>query len=442
MDKANAFPKKQFFLDMFTRDLSLEDCILDLIDNSIDSILKNEDIDIAKQILVTRSTKPRSGGTTYQIKITYSPNEFKIEDNCGGIPYNEARDEVFCFGPPPDGEGRLGVYGVGLKRAIFKLGKRVVVESHTTEDGFRMAENLATWATKDERLEDWKFPLEKLQGVSSSAAGTSVRVTELNEEVTVRFKDPTLERSLSSTIARTYAVFLDSHLRVTVNGQDVNRQQLPFGGSSEVHSGDDKFEEEGVSVELLATLAPRPWSQDIAGWYVLCNGRVVVYADKSDLTGWGITLPTFHSKFRGFVGLALFTSKHALKLPWTTSKRGVNRESLIYQHTRARMAGVARPVINFLNKMYPSDMEEQPSEREVASRVEPKDFRLELGKRKQRTFSAKIKKKGANSAVKVEYEAEPSELDRVRKKLRQPKISPSSIGRHTFDHFLRTECPE
>jgi hypothetical protein len=442
MDKAKAFPKKQFFLDMFTRDLSLEDCILDLIDNSIDSILKNEDIDIAKQILVTRSTKPRSGGTTYRINITYSPSEFRIEDNCGGIPYDEARDEVFCFGPPPDGEGRLGVYGVGLKRAIFKLGKSVVVESHTTKDGFRMAENLATWATKDDSLEDWKFPLESLQRVSSSAAGTSVRVTELNEEVIVRFKDPTLERSLSSTIARTYAVFLDSHLQVTVNGQRISRQQLPFGGSSEVHSGEDKFEEEDVKVELLATLAPRPWSQDVAGWYVLCNGRVVVYADKSDLTGWGITLPTFHSKYRGFVGLALFTSKHALKLPWTTSKRGVNRESLIYQHTRARMAGLARPVINFLNNMYPSDLEEQPRERDVASRIEPKDFRSEMGKKRQRTFSAKIKKKSGSSAVNVEYEAEPDELDRVRKKLRQPKISPSTIGRHTFDHFLRTECPE
>ena len=65
MDKANAFPKKQFFWTC-SRAILLEDCILDLIDNSIDSILKTEDIDIAKQILVTRSTKARSGGTTYQ----------------------------------------------------------------------------------------------------------------------------------------------------------------------------------------------------------------------------------------------------------------------------------------------------------------------------------------------------------------------------------------
>ncbi len=34
---AKAYPRKHFFFEMFTRDLSLEDCVLDLIDNSIDA---------------------------------------------------------------------------------------------------------------------------------------------------------------------------------------------------------------------------------------------------------------------------------------------------------------------------------------------------------------------------------------------------------------------
>ena len=34
---AKAYPRKHFFFEMFTRDISLEDCILDLIDNSIDA---------------------------------------------------------------------------------------------------------------------------------------------------------------------------------------------------------------------------------------------------------------------------------------------------------------------------------------------------------------------------------------------------------------------
>jgi hypothetical protein len=34
--KAGANPTKAFFVTMITRDITLEDCILDLIDNSVD----------------------------------------------------------------------------------------------------------------------------------------------------------------------------------------------------------------------------------------------------------------------------------------------------------------------------------------------------------------------------------------------------------------------
>jgi hypothetical protein len=47
-DSARAYPTKEFFIEMFTRDISLEDCILDLIDNSIDSLIRARKIDIEK----------------------------------------------------------------------------------------------------------------------------------------------------------------------------------------------------------------------------------------------------------------------------------------------------------------------------------------------------------------------------------------------------------
>ena len=52
---ANAYPKKKFFVDMFTRDISLEDCLLDLIDNSIDGLIRSKQLDtrnIDKYILL------------------------------------------------------------------------------------------------------------------------------------------------------------------------------------------------------------------------------------------------------------------------------------------------------------------------------------------------------------------------------------------------------
>lgn len=48
---ADARPTKELFLEMFVRDLSLEDCILDLVDNSIDSLIRIRDIDVSEALL-------------------------------------------------------------------------------------------------------------------------------------------------------------------------------------------------------------------------------------------------------------------------------------------------------------------------------------------------------------------------------------------------------
>ena len=47
MDLANAFPKKTFFIQMFKKDISLEDSILDLVDNSIDGLVRTEHLNLS-----------------------------------------------------------------------------------------------------------------------------------------------------------------------------------------------------------------------------------------------------------------------------------------------------------------------------------------------------------------------------------------------------------
>ena len=42
-DRVHAEPTKDFFISMLTRDLDLQDAIIELIDNSIDGIKRNGD---------------------------------------------------------------------------------------------------------------------------------------------------------------------------------------------------------------------------------------------------------------------------------------------------------------------------------------------------------------------------------------------------------------
>src|SRR5687768_6965667 len=94
---ASAVPRKKFFLEMFTRDISLQDCILDLIDNSIDGLIRTHDLNLdAMQLLGFVANEPHRNGLE-QIKVDYTPDRFRIRDNCGGIARGYAEAEVFNF---------------------------------------------------------------------------------------------------------------------------------------------------------------------------------------------------------------------------------------------------------------------------------------------------------------------------------------------------------
>lgn len=117
--KAAANPTKTFFVRMITRDISLEDCILDLIDNSVGGAWKCE------------GSRPvgLAGGADlqkYRIAIDTSSDSFRIIDNCGGMSLTEAVDHAFSFGRQATDrtdDYSIGVYGIGMKRAVFKLGE-------------------------------------------------------------------------------------------------------------------------------------------------------------------------------------------------------------------------------------------------------------------------------------------------------------------------------
>jgi hypothetical protein len=437
-------------MEMFTRDISLEACILDLIDNSIDALVRTKGIDISTDIFnsTTKNTSLEPDRLA-RIDVSFSENEFNIVDNCGGISQKDAMTDVFNFGHQSDQvNGLLGAYGIGLKRAIFKIGNDFEIESKTKAGGFKTSINVPQWSKKDRTVNDWKIPLSFIGGArTNSQAGTKITIKDLRPEVVMRLSESTLEVTLRNAIAQTYSLFLDKYVKLTLNGVGVTGEVLTMGESNEVQSGKDEFENDGVKVTLFAGLASRSprreWQGDKAGWYILCNGRVVVSADKTELTGWGAgVLPQFHTKYRGFIGLAFFQSANPLLLPWTTTKRGLNRESQVYQIARNRMSGVARPIISFLNNMYPTELPEERREREMAEGLQNVDVR-QLALKSKRAFTAETAKNYTpKSTVRVQFQAELDDLNRIKKRLRRPNLSNNQLAKHTFEYYLKTECPE
>src|SRR5437762_11337005 len=82
-------PAKSFFVTMLTRDIDLQDAILDLLDNCVDGAIRSR----SKEMADKDSLKG------FWAKIKLGEKKFVIEDNCGGIPWKLAKNYAFCMGP-------------------------------------------------------------------------------------------------------------------------------------------------------------------------------------------------------------------------------------------------------------------------------------------------------------------------------------------------------
>src|SRR5947208_13739464 len=111
--QASARVAKRFFIDFITRDITLEDSLLDLIDNSIDSLIRFRQLDISANLLQPPASEiDLSRLPTVDVDI--SVNQITVTDRSGGIPLKLAKEAVFNFGKQePTHAGTLLVNGIG-----------------------------------------------------------------------------------------------------------------------------------------------------------------------------------------------------------------------------------------------------------------------------------------------------------------------------------------
>ena len=359
--KANANASRAFFVRMLTRDISVEDCILDLLDNSVDSAWKAH----GRQPLTIKDGPDFS---QVRIDLDFDPERFSIVDNGGGMSLKSAIDYAMTFGrnePDPDNtaEYSIGVYGIGLKRAIFKIGRTIQIRS-THGSGkqkisFAVPIEVNDWV-KDTST-DWDFPIMDAKPLPSN--GLEIVIDNLTELASLTFEDIEFAGTLMETIGRDYALHLHHGLQVYVNGDLVVGEVYRFyesdGFVPQFDSWSETIDGKNVDVQIVAGLAFPPSDsneptdlgerQRKSGWYVACNGRIVLAADKTLLSVWGDDFPAWHPQYTGFLGLLAFTSDHTELLPLTTTKRSVDLSSIVYRRARPRMKETTRAWVSYTN---------------------------------------------------------------------------------------------
>ena len=348
-EQIKANPAKRFFVEMLTRDIDLDDAILDLLDNSLDGLLRITKADLKLY-------------KNYTVKINLSKDKFEIIDNCGGIPTDVALNYAFRMGRPTEHDDdipTIGMYGIGMKRSVFKMGTDIEITSHNDERCFQV-KIPKTWLQSDD---DWNLSMNDCPE-SLDYKGTSIIVQDLHVGISKLYSNDGFVGRLIDKIAVHYAFVLKQGLKILINGESVQGKEISLLMDGNIEPFVYKEDIDGLEVQIICGLADAPPSVEEdsesaettkvnrvdAGWSIICNDRVVLYADRSRLTGWGDGLPMFHYQFNTLVGIVSFKSNIASKLPVTTTKRGVDASSDVFLRIRREMIKGMRIFVNYTNK--------------------------------------------------------------------------------------------
>jgi len=436
---ANASPEKRLFISLLTRDISLIAAFLDLIDNSVNAAVESASERLRsaegyQQVFDDADVRPSIG-----VNLKLGQNSVEIRDTAGGISAAMAERHVFKFGRSDDDadtRDRLSVYGIGLKRAIFKLGRHIRIQSEHPEGGFDLRLDVNKWAS--DTKQPWTFPITKRNPAPPEKCGTRIVVSDLYDDVLRRIGDGVFAGQLRDAISRTYAFYMAKFATISLGETVVEPVMIDIGANRTSES----FETTGVSCAIAAGIGEPQgglFRDRSAGWFVFCNGRAVISADKTPLTGWatpGAGLPIFQPKHRPFVGTVFFVSDDPEKLPWTTTKAGINEDSAVWQEAKRHMVVVARSVISFLDGRYTDE----------GTEVASADL-IDVGRERISVLSSAVSGKSSFSPPKVveprtmriQYDANVMDIRKISEYLRKPSMSGSDVGRHTFFYFLRNE---
>ena len=462
-DPVDATPVKSFFVDMLTRDIELVDAILDLLDNCVDGIL--------------RQKKNSSGATPYKgfkAEIKFDENSFSISDNCGGIPWS-LHDYAFRMGKENQNIDRnlptVGVYGIGMKRAIFKIGKQCLISTQNKGDCYEV-EITPEWI---ENPKDWYLPVSE-SSQREKEDGTTIVIGELNETIEILFGEnkEKFGQELEQKVQTHYAFIIDKGFEIKINKKRVvpKPTKLVFVKTGNKRGTDTAIrpyifqtESDGVDIFLsVGFTTPIPSQEDVndeqeekryssldAGWTIICNDRAVLYCDRTELTGWGDAgVPRYHTQFIAISGIVEFRSNDASKLPTTTTKRGIDASSPLYLQVKNRMRVGMSIFTDYTNKWKgkANDSQEKIDPKSLYTiekiKKEVQDLKLHPVRSGLRGEQFKPKlplpRPEPSSEKRISYSKNLEEIETVKEYLYllgEQKISPSRVGEECFDQMLR-----
>lgn len=458
-NKASAFPAKSFFVKMLTKDIDMNDAILDLLDNCVDGILRTK----WEKGIPDHIKNPYEG---FYAEIEMNENYFVIKDNCGGIPRDIAEKYAFMMGRSEKRDESIptvGLYGIGMKRALFKMGRNCVVTSNTTEGAFEVVIT-ADWMDSDK---DWELPIKDIPIIEDAPYGTTITVTDLHENIARLFANQGgFQTEFNKVVARYYSFIISKGFKIKINGIVINpvpmkllfdvedKELSPFVYQATIDDVDVLLEvglykaiptEEEMDEEQIIKR-----TKDDSGWTIVCNDRVVLYKDKTILTGWGeANVPNYHSQFNGITGIVTFKTNYPDRLPVNTTKRGVDASSELYLKIKNQMRVGTKLFTDYTNNWKKNtDQQREKTKKatlfdvtQVFSKVPEASWKIIRSEPDniEKVYRPNLPKPESNSRIQINFVREKEEVKKVAEFLfDDPDARASQVGNECFIRILRS----
>ena len=219
---------------------------------------------------------------------------------------------------------------------------------------------------------------------SVEETGTRIEVRPLLPSVADDFSSTGVLATLGTDLRLRHLQALERGLRIELNGQLLAPRPprllasaaiVPLYRDLEIPAGD-----QAVRLAIYAGILGLGQDQrddgdaedfrlpSEAGWYLFCNDRLILVADRTRLTGWGAGAAYYHPQYRQFRGYA-YLSASDLSLPWNTTKTGVDRDSDVFRATQTEMQVALQSVQGALNRLKKERQQNDPDARPISAAI-------------------------------------------------------------------------
>jgi hypothetical protein len=437
----SADPAKGFFVSMLIKDITLRDAIGDLVDNAVDAI------------------KAKANGSNhlkgYEIDIKLGKSYFSISDNGSGMESDIARKYAFNFGKSDSHkliDMSIGQFGIGMKRAFFKLGNNILVKSIAKTSQFELKIDVLKWLKKPKK---WEFEFEKGTlkeriSNSNSKTGLFIHISNLSDDSKLSFGDRTFIETLIKEISLEHMLNINKGLIIKINEHSLTSDKISLVNDNNIRPTFWEKASKGINVKVIAGISTK--DEEDGGWYIFCNDRLIIGKNKTNATVWtgkkGDGVPLWHAQYHRFRGYVFFNANDSSMLPWNTTKTGMDMDSPYYKEVRSKMINMTRQVMELLDKLKEEKEKDNPEENQKLNRTVDKSLKIAssvtniLSNTKNLDFKFHFpielftppRKK---NTVKISYQVSNEKYEAAKQNL--DVKTPKEVGLKTFNYYFNNE---